>query len=163
VPSHEVRHAHDVSQSIPSLQLPSPLHVTSHAFGPHSTPAEHEPVPVQRTVQARVLGHTTFSEHSPALSQSMMQVPFMHDVHTAGQSVLASISSGSTTHQPSTQSRPGPHCPGFVHSKSSDRVSMLHAGPSTTATTTSANAHASAAIDALTSAPPARARSDRAR
>lgn len=90
-------------------QLPSPLHVTLQALVPHSTPAEHEPAPLQRTVHGRFAGHTTRPEQAPGCAQSMMHVPFMHDVHGAGQSVLASISPGSTTHHPSTQSRPAPH------------------------------------------------------
>lgn len=76
---------------------------------PHSTPASQALAPVQRTTQGIVPGHVTLLAHSPGPSHSTTHVPSMHDVHGAGQPVLASISEGSTTHQPLTQSRPGPH------------------------------------------------------
>ena len=166
VPAHDVVHAHDWSQLIPSMQLPAPLHCTSQDLVAHCTPPAQEPSPPQRTWQGRFVGQTTGAEHAPGSLQSMTQTPFVHDVHAAGHSELASISAGSSTHQPSMQSRPAPHWPGFEQRKSSLRESMLHAGPSATTSATATNATPSAEIgavsDALTSDPPARRRHHRA-
>jgi hypothetical protein len=157
-PVHDVVHPQDWSQLIPPMQLPSPVHWTSHALVAQRTPPAHAPLPPQRTWHGRFVGHTTGSGHAPGSSQLMMQIPFVHDVQTIGQSELASISAGSSTHHPSMQSRPAPHCPGFVQRKSSERESMLHAGPSATASATATSATTIAVSDALTSVPPARHR-----
>ncbi len=183
-PGHAVVHAHALSQKMPSLQLPVPPHVTVHAPLPHRTcwphapgpeqltshaaaashctPAAHAFEPAQRTSHGMAPGHITCAAHSPA-PHSMMQVPSVQRVHTLGHAVEASISPGSITHQPSTQSRPGAHSLGLRHSKSSERESMLQAGASAIASATAAAAEISAAIGALTSGPREPARCVRGR